>query len=256
MNKLHIRLLMIIFLAFSSTAFAQDTVRVGGYIFPPFVERGEDGSLKGMTLDLIDLLNAYQDNYHFEFYLTTPSRRHKDFSDGKYNTLFFEDKRWGWQEYNVEETKSLIGNNQVYIANKINAKTQEYFDSLKNKTILAVRGYSYGFADYISDPIVLSRLFRIRLVTEPDTILPLIIKNRADVSILSESYLLRKFKEHPDILNNLIISKKNDSNEKLGLLNGGNSSISTSELNNLLDKCIEEKALELFWLQQYLDMAT
>ena len=52
-----------------------------GYMFPPFVEIGEQGKVSGLTLDLIDALNKIQSEYHFEFYLTSSKRRYKDFQN-------------------------------------------------------------------------------------------------------------------------------------------------------------------------------
>ena len=55
-----------IILLIPNDVLSQQVIRVGGYLFPPFVVKDEDGALSGATLDLIDLLNASLDEYYFE----------------------------------------------------------------------------------------------------------------------------------------------------------------------------------------------
>ncbi len=50
---------IIFFVAISSIASGR-TVKVGGYVFPPFVVRSESGKYTGLTIDLINALNSIQ----------------------------------------------------------------------------------------------------------------------------------------------------------------------------------------------------
>lgn len=44
------------------------SVTVGGYVFPPFVDLGANGSPIGLTIDLIEWLNEAQSDYRFSFF--------------------------------------------------------------------------------------------------------------------------------------------------------------------------------------------
>ena len=73
-------------------------VLVGGYDIAPFVEIGPDGRPHGLTLDVIDALNAGQSEHEFIFVYTSPTRRYQDYKNGHFDAMFFEDPAWGWKE--------------------------------------------------------------------------------------------------------------------------------------------------------------
>ena len=119
-----------------SSLSAAEKVNVGGYIFPPFVEKDNKGNISGITIDLIDSMNKIQDEYHFNFVLTSSRRRYVSFEEGEFDILFFESILWGWQETNIEATKVFLKGGEVFVALKSKAKNQNYFKIYLNYTII------------------------------------------------------------------------------------------------------------------------
>ena len=79
--------LLALFLIFSqSHLIYTETIKVGGYIFPPFLEENDSG-FYGLTIDLLHEMNAIQDEYEFTFVETTAKRRYDHFLDGSYDMI-------------------------------------------------------------------------------------------------------------------------------------------------------------------------
>lgn len=53
------------------TAWGHPLIRVGGYPYAPFVVKDDSGHYRGLTLDLIALLNDIQQDVHFVFVPTS-----------------------------------------------------------------------------------------------------------------------------------------------------------------------------------------
>lgn len=87
-------------------AHAQQIVKVGGYDFPPFIDKNTGNA--SLTLDLIAALNAFQKKYTFEFVETSSKRRFINFDERKYDLIFFEALEWGWQGKEVEASKVIM----------------------------------------------------------------------------------------------------------------------------------------------------
>lgn len=84
--KNFIALCGLIFCLFNNL-FSQQIIKVGGYVFPPFIEK-EGEAFVGVTIDLLDTLNTYQDEYFFQFVPTSSKRRYVDFDNQKFDVLF------------------------------------------------------------------------------------------------------------------------------------------------------------------------
>ena len=59
------------------TAWGHPLIRVGGYPYAPFVVKDDSGHYRGLTLDLIALLNDIQQDVHFVFVPTSAPHRYK-----------------------------------------------------------------------------------------------------------------------------------------------------------------------------------
>jgi ABC-type amino acid transport substrate-binding protein len=231
----------IFILLFVGNLFAADEVNVGGYVFPPFVEEDDKGNVSGMTLDLIDVLNKLQNEYHFKFVLTSSRRRYVSFEQGKFDLLFFESLLWGWQETPIEESKVFLVGGEVFIALKSKANNQDYFSSLNNKSIAAILGYHYSFAGYNADPDFLRSKFNIHLSTDEKLNIQLVLSGRMDVAIVTKSYLDRFLLDNPLAKSALLISKEMDQEYNHRVLLRENSNLSVTKMNTLLDKLVQSE---------------
>ncbi len=229
-----------------SQAWAGQTVLVGGYEFPPYVEMERNAS-QGLTLDLITAMNAFQREFHFEFALTSPPRRYDDFEKRKFDAMFFEDIGWGWQERDVEASRVFLQDGEVFITKASPEKTQAYFDDLAGKSIAGCIGYHYAFADFNADPKFLEQHFKMQLSGNHEGNIQKVLIGRADIAIVTQSYLLRYLKEHPDVKDQILISTTLDQEYHHTILIRKGGVLTVEKINQLLTDMEQQGMLSQLW---------
>ncbi len=248
-KKILMMFMVIIF--FSSAAFSETIVKVGGYIFPPFVEKIKvdkiNTKLQGVTLDLIELFNNNQKKYRFIFVETSPKRRYKDLKYNFFDTLFFESIQWGWQGKGVEASRMFLKGGEVYIASSSPEKGADYFDSFKGKSTAGLLGYHYGFAGFDADETFLKKTHNMTLFTKPKMLFAPVLKNRINIAVVTDSYLKKYIAKHPQIKEKLLISEKYDQVYNHTILSRKGSSISALDFNALLDAMEKKGLLDQLW---------
>ena len=244
-------------LCLSVTSFAHNddsepvTVNVGGYSFPPFVVIPESPAeeVRGMSVDLIKALNEHQNEFRFVFSATTPKGRFRNFNDGRFDALFFESKVWGWKDYPVDESKPFLSGGEVYIAKKKEGRDQGYFDSLKDKRLMAILGYHYGFADFNSDEIYLRENFNIYLTSSHRNSIRALFSGNgiADVAVVTQSYLKQFLVENPKYKSKLLVSERLDQVYNHTVLVRKDHALKVSDVNRYLDELSEQGRLQAIW---------
>lgn len=219
---------------------AQDrrVVTVGGYEFPPYVELDRAGnSPHGLSIDLLTLLNQAQDRWDFRFFLTSPPRRYRDFAGGAFDMIAFESPDWGWTAsgQQFEASKVFFEDSEVYVARRSEGRGQSYFDDFSGKRMAGILGYHYGFTGFIADPAVLKEKFAMLLVTDHSASIEVVLRERADVAVVTKSYLLRYLALHPDARDQLLVSDRVDQLYRLQILVKPGIGPSGAELDELLD---------------------
>ena len=242
-------LALVLALLIGGTASAREVVRVGGYEFAPFVELDAVGKPSGLTFALIDALNRYQDRFTFQFVLTSPNRRYKDFEDRKFDVIFFESPDWGWNEkaLPVDATRVFLDGGERYIALARPGRDQDFFASLTDKRMVGLLGYHYGFAGYEADPTVLARRFHITLVNDNAASIEMILKDRGDVAVVTESYLKRYLKSHPGAAGKLLVSDRFDQRYAHRALVRRDFVLDVAELDRLLAAMDKDRTLARLW---------
>lgn len=210
-------------------------VHVGGYLFPPFVQV-HNNEISGLTLDLIDLFNKAQSDYEFTFVLTSPKRRYSDFERGDFDVMFFENKKWSWQEFNIDESQVFLSGGEVFIAKVEPGRDQSFFDDLEHKNLVAILGYHYHFANNITDIKELNEKFNIRLVNSPEIVINQIINNKSEIGIATYSYLQRQIKLTPKLKETLLISNHFDQVYEHRILVRSNHQLNIKTINALLNQ--------------------
>lgn len=193
-----------------ASAQPRDTVVVGGYAFPPYVELASDARPSGLTLDVLEILNRSQERYDFRFFLTTPTRRYQDFEAGRFDAILFEMPEWGWQGHAVEVSRQFATDGEVYVALAADGRGEGFFDDVGAKRIAAILGYNYGFAGFRNDPAELGRRFDIALVNDHGATVELVLRGRVEVGVVTESFLDRHLAAHPADRPRLLISQRRD----------------------------------------------
>lgn len=228
---------------------AREEVMVGGYAFAPYVEVAEDGRVDGLTLELIALLNDSQDDYAFDFFLTSPARRFADFEAGRFDLIFFESPDWGWSERGlpVEASEVFLHDSEIFVAEAEPGRFQSYFWDLEGKTVAGMLGYHYAFAGYVSEPATLESDFGMILVNDNAAAIELVLRGRADLAVVTRSYLLRHLADHPERADSLLLSEIADQHYEHRALIRRGSRPSPGEIDALLQVLQAEGALEELW---------
>jgi len=228
---------------------AREEVMVGGYAFAPYVEVAEDGTVSGLAFDLIALLNDSQDDYAFDFFLTSPARRFADFEAGRFDLIFFESPDWGWSERElpVEASEVFLGDSEIFVTQAEPGRFQSYFWDLEGKTIAGMLGYHYAFAGYVSEPATLESGFGMILVNDNAAAIELVLRGRADLAVVTRSYLLRHLAEYPERTEALLLSEIADQHYEHRALIRRGSRPSPGEIDALLQRLDAEGALDALW---------
>lgn len=228
---------------------AREIIKVGGYEFGPFVDVDPAGKASGLTLELIERLNAAQDHFVFQFVLTSPSRRYKDFEDHRFDMVLFESADWGWTEKHLPVVASdvFLTGGELYVAQAQPGRGQEYFTDLTTKRMVGILGYHYGFANFEADPAVLTRQFKLTLVNNNTASIELILKDRGDIAVVTDAYLKRYLRLHPEAAGRLLVSERFDQRYHHRALIRDGAAISVSEFNQLLSTMTRDRTLAKLW---------
>lgn len=216
-------------------ASAREKVRVLGYVFPPFVNADKH---TGLTFELIDLLNSSQDDYWFSFELSSPNRRYLNFNRSQADLILYEMPEWEWQQYNapVSTSSVLYEGGEVFIALKKPGRDQHYFDQLQGKQIAIFQGYHYQFADLKSDTREIRKRFDVLVTNKHQQLIELVERGRADLAIVTQSYLLQQLKINPELKDRLLISDRYDQHYRLRALLADKATLDIKTLEKLLQK--------------------
>lgn len=222
---------------------ATELVRVGAYPFLPFSDKSS-----GLTPDLIQAMNAFQNEYRFELVDTSPNRRYNDMATGHFTMMFFENIKWGWDPKAVEASKVFLrGDGEVYVAHSMPGRDQSYFDSLDGKEIMGVLGYHYGFANFEADRGKLLKKFRMNFSSDNEIILRNFLLGYGDVAVLTKSYLNNYLLKHPEVTGRLFISDRLDQEYFHTILVKSGSKPTAQEMDVLLAKMEAAGVLKKLW---------
>ena len=210
-------------------------IKVGIYPFAPFVESDEKtGKSKGMTLDLLTLLNKQQQEYHFVPVLISPKRRYASYKNHEFDVIFYESRKWGWQNIDILESEVYQTGGEVYVALKEPQRDQRYFEDLSGKRMVGMLGYHYGFAQFNSDENYLRTNYNMILTWDNNKALDLIHGRRGDIAVVTQAFLKRYLLRNPEHRPNLLISEKKDQEYRHTALLRPNISLSLPMLNDMI----------------------
>lgn len=249
-------IILLLLFIFAGQVQAKTLVKVGGYEFPPYVEI-VDGRASGLTVELISELNKIQSDYHFELVLTTPIRRFKDYQQGLFDAVFFEDPNWGWLQGNhiISNSPVIATDSEVFIAFKQFAKSQAWFDNLDDKTLIGILGYHYQLANFENNPSILENEYKMTLLSSHKKSIELVLKKRSDMAIVTRSYLNQYLNKYPQSKKKLLISERVAQTYKNQLLIRPTQQLGINTLYKLVKKALSQNTfatrLEQLGLQQH-----
>jgi ABC-type amino acid transport substrate-binding protein len=246
-------LLFAIFLT-APSVHARDKVFVGVAHFPPYIIN-EGGTVGGLAMEMLALMNAEQSNYEFVALPTLPTTRHKIFDLGRYDMSMFDNLDWGWKGRDVEASEVYLRGGEIYITRAEPGKDQTYFDSFKNKKMVGIEGYHYAFADFNSDPTYLTNNFNIELTRSNEGSIQMILAGRGDIAVVTKAYLGMYLNDHPEDREKLLLSTKYDQTYQHRIILRRNIKLTIAEINALLASLTQSGKLDALWARINLDDA-
>ncbi len=236
---------LLITLSCSLNLLAKEIVKVGVYDFSPYVFVGDD--ITGISVQMLDEINKFQDQYQFIVVPTTARRRYRDFEQEKFDMLIFENKDWGWQNYQAEASEPFVTGFEVYVAQLQQGRGQEFFSDFSNKAIIGVLGYHYQFANFSTDQNYLKQNFNLIQTSSQQNSLKLLLNGRGDIAVLTKEYLNYHFLSSPQDKTKLLISDKFDQIYRHTILIRKEHSLSVGYINQLLNSMKIKGSLMPLW---------
>ena len=213
---------------------AAQLIKVGAYHFPPYVSKPESEAPQGLLPDLLATLNAQQSDYQFVLVPTSVTRRFRDFQSARYDLIMFESPTWGWQNTPHETFDLQVQDAEVYVAKAAAGRGQEYFSQFSGKRLALYNGYHYGFAQFNADPEYLAKQFNAVLTYSHDSNLLMVLRERADLTVVTRSYLHRYLLRYPEQRTQMLVSDRVDQVYRHQALLRPNAPISVVGLRGLL----------------------
>lgn len=212
---------------------AADTIRIGGYPFPPFVEV-IDGQPGGLTLDLIAAANKAQTRYRLEFVPIAAEQRYAGLEGSGFDLILFESPDWGWPREKIAAAATLHEGSEIYVALAQPGRGQGYFANLAERRIAIVGGFHYGFAGMETNGAALARRFDILETAEPGDSLQAVLDGEAEIAVLNDVFLKRLLAEVPEMKDTLLIGETPDQRYSQAVIGGARRAEMANAIGRLL----------------------
>ncbi len=193
---------------------AEQVVHVGGVHFPPYVVKPEQPNASGLLLELLEALNQEQGDYRFVMVPTSVPRRFRDFQDGRIDLALFENPAWDWQTIAHDTVDMGLEDAEVFVARVEVGRGQSYFDSLQGKRLALYNGYHYAFAGFNAAPEFLQQNYNATLTYSHDSNLLMVLRRRADIALVTRSYIGEFLERHRKYAGQLLVSERVDQRYK------------------------------------------
>jgi ABC-type amino acid transport substrate-binding protein len=189
---------------------AAQQVRIGAAHFPPYTVRPESGADTGLLPQLVVALNALQKDYQFVLVPTSIPRRFGDFKQARVDMAIFENPDWGWKDIPHTTVDMGLEDAEIFVAQRLPERTQSYFAELAGKRLALFSGYHYEFARFNADPKFLAQNYNATLTYSHDSNLLMVLRGRADVALVTRSYLSDYLLRNEKVADQLLVSQRID----------------------------------------------
>jgi ABC-type amino acid transport substrate-binding protein len=243
-------LLMLLVLLSAREVLAHQVVHVGAYNFPPYIVQAESDQPQGLLTDLLAKLNQLQSKYKFVMVPTSVTRRYQDLASKRFDLIFFESPEWGWKGTAHEPMDLDITDYEVYVTRVSADRDQHYFDDFGSKRLALYSGYHYGFAGFNADRDFLRQHYKAEFSYSHDSNLQKVLHERADIAVVTESFLQMFIDRNPGSREQLLVSTRKDQSYSHQVLLRPGSPVSAQQLRELLDRLRASGELKVL-LQRY-----
>ena len=189
---------------------AAQLVRIGAAHFPPYTVRPETGADTGLLPQLVEALNILQNDYQFVLVPTSIPRRFGDFKQGRIDMAIFENPAWGWETIPHTDVDMGLEDAEIFVAQRQPERKQTYFSELAGKRLALFSGYHYEFANFNAEPKYLAQNYNATLTYSHDSNLLMVLRGRADIALVTRSYLSDYFLRNEKVASELLASERID----------------------------------------------
>ncbi|WP_191627601.1 substrate-binding periplasmic protein [Pseudomonas fluorescens] len=189
---------------------AAQLVRIGAAHFPPYTVRPETGADTGLLPQLVEALNALQSDYRFVLVPTSIPRRFGDFKQARVDMAIFENPDWGWKDIPHTTVDMGLEDAEIFVAQREPDRQQSYFATLAGKRLALFSGYHYEFSNFNADPKFLAQNYNATLTYSHDSNLLMVLRGRADIALVTRSYLSDYLLRNEQVANQLLVSERVD----------------------------------------------
>jgi len=189
---------------------AAQLVRVGAAHFPPYTVRPESGADTGLLPQLVEALNSLQSDYQFLLVPTSIPRRFGDFKQGRIDMAIFENPAWGWEDIPHVSVDMGLEDAEIFVAQRLPDRQQSYFADLTGKHLALFSGYHYEFANFNAEPQYLANNYNATLTYSHDSNLLMVLRGRAEIALVTRSYLSDYFLRNEKVADQLLVSERVD----------------------------------------------
>ena len=208
-------------------------IKVGSSARPPFLA---EESLTGAAPEVIAAMNSVQNQFEFILVPVPIKRRTQSLADGWVDVVMWDNPAWGWQEEDLDLSMALVASKDIFLALKKKNRGQEFFADLSDKNLVAVHGYHYKFANYVTELSELVKHFNITLVRSEEVTINMVLVNRAEVAVVSTIALNWYLLRHPEFKDSFLVSRRFDTAYERFFLVPKTSPIRSREINKILAK--------------------
>jgi hypothetical protein len=220
----------------ASPSGASQLVRIGAAHFPPYAIRPERGEESGLLAQMITALNAMQSDFRFEMVPTSIPRRFRDFEQARFDMAIFENPGWGWADIPHVEVDMGLEDAELFVTHRTNGREQNYFNQLRGKRLALFSGYHYAFAQFNADPKYLVDTYNATLTYSHDSNVLMVLRDRADIALVTRSYLSTFLAANPGEADQLLISDRVDQVYRHFALLRPNAPITGAQFDALLQR--------------------
>ncbi|WP_286266128.1 substrate-binding periplasmic protein [Thalassotalea atypica] len=216
----------------------------------------EDGD-HGLTIDLLLAMNNVQSDFRFVLKRIPAKRVFQSIEQNWTDIVMWDNPVWGWKlKHNIMISHPLNAEKDRFIALKSSTRQQDYFDDFSGKRIVLVNGYHYQFREkdndkWFEDPQYLPIFVKTELAA-----LKMLITERGDIAVVSESTLNWFVYSNPDNKNKLLTSERYDREYERYFIVPQKAQISSAQVNAILETLSELKILNELYAKYGLNAPT
>jgi ABC-type amino acid transport substrate-binding protein len=122
----------------------------------------------------------------------------------------FENPNWGWKDIPHTLVDMGLEDAEIFVAQKKPDRDENYFKDLTGKRLALYSGYHYEFANFNADPKYLADAYKATLTYSHDSNLLMVLRARADIALVTRSYLSDYLLRNEKVGEQLLVSQRID----------------------------------------------